>query len=338
MAGFFAGSFKIAATSRNKISEQEQKHSMSHATAHSTHSNSRPSNSRLIAVLSDLLGLRLQSRKLGTGGKAPHQHFIAEHFIAQLGKLINFSGAIELSTFLDIEAPVKPQTRSSQTSSSKITKLEKTVVGTEQLDPDPHELFMRTREQMLTFIIRSFAITDRHEQSLYLPLHSDEHFTHEDSGISAYQRFYSLHQSEMELQLTRLLKKIRRCLSSCSPSYSPTLARLAVMDARLNTIMTGYNRATLAIVPKLLAKRFQLLYSTQHDSTIQKTAAAKTSTEKTDTAEPFIADQFITEMRNVLLAELDIRLKPALGLVEAFISTRQTISASQTIKEEKASL
>ena len=233
---------------------------MSHTSGYSTHSHSR-----LVQALSALLG---------ADRAIPHQRFIV-----QLSKLIDFSGAIELSATLG-GAP-----------SSAVTM----GVQSEGAAAPMGDLLLATRETMLRFILRSFALSERYEQPFYLPLPTDEHFSREDGGISAYQRFYSLHQSEMELQVSRLQKQVRQQLSS----HSPALARLAAMDATLTTIMAAYSRRAFAAVPTLLARRFQLHYP-------EPTLAM---------AQPL--SPFIVEMRSVLCAELEIRLQPVLGLVES---------------------
>ena len=239
-----------------------------------TSGSSTHSHSRLVQALSALLG---------ADRPIPHQRFIV-----QLSKLIDFSGAIELSATLGgVPSPIVAVDGSSPETVAPI-----------------QDLLLAARESMLRFILRSFALSERYEQPFYLPLPTDEHFSREDGGISAYQRFYSLHQSEMELQVSRLQKQVRQQLSS----HSPALARLAAMDATLTTIMAAYSRSAFAAVPTLLARRFQLHYPEP------ALAVAEHAPQKTR-AQPL--SPFIVEMRSVLCAELEIRLQPALGLVES---------------------
>lgn len=245
---------------------------MSRTPVYSTHSNSR-----LVKLLCDLLG---------ADGGITHQRFIAK-----LSKLIDISGASELSSCLGVS--VKSE------SNTKVQDLYKVS-----------ELFVGAREEILTFIVQSFAFNGRYDQPFYLPLPSDNEFSHDDNGLSAYQRFYRLHQSEMEIRVARLLKKVRQNISV----HSPALARLAVMDATLNTVFGAYCRNAFAAVPQLLAQRFRSLFSSRFD-----------------VDEPLIRSQFIEEMRQVLLAELDIRLKPALGLVESAVSAGQAVNEEEKI-------
>ena len=114
----------------------------------------------------------------------------------------------------------------------------------------------------------------------------------------AYLRFYSLYQSEMEVSVVRLCNGIRQDLKA----YSTTMAGLAMLDQKLQEILASYSRKALAALPKLLVKRFH--HHAAHD--------------------PQGLDRFLEEMQQLLLAEWEMRLQPALGLIEAFIIEEDT--------------
>ena len=233
-------------------------------------------NSRLIHTLQALLAL---------DSTVPHQRFVG-----QLGKLIDLSGSITLADFLADLRHVQGQQNSSGSSNS----------GDKQG-------FMQTRGEMVSFIAQSFN-TESLQLAFRLPIASDASFSNDDLGLTSYQRFYALHQSEMDGRIIKLLAQIRKHLSTCSTS----LAQLAVLDAKLNDILANYSRKLFAAIPTMLAKRFR------HLCTEQYALAPETHEIRLHT--------FLHEMQAVLLAELEVRLQPALGLIEAL-----------TIEQEKQS-
>ena len=104
------------------------------------------------------------------------------------------------------------------------------------------------------------------------------------------QRFYTLQQSEMELQVHKLRVHLRDAMSRISLE----LKQLALLDAALAETITLETRKALHGLPRLLQTRFARL---QH--------------------EPSGYLRFIHDMQLMLLAELDLRLHPLTGLVEA---------------------
>ena len=131
----------------------------------------------------------------------------------------------------------------------------------------------------------------------------------------------------MEAEILKLQVTVRRQLSVSSPR----LSTLAVLDSKLGAILIAHSRKALGAVPSLLAKRFQTLCvessktkspkSTLSNSR-QDSLAFKSTTIVDDTTEAGIETKnglkiFLAEMQSVLLAELDIRLQPTLGLIEA---------------------
>ena len=267
-------------------------------------------------------------------GPIPHSRFVAI-----VGKCIDFSEAMAVSELLsDIRR--KPAQDAGGVESDIETDIEiKSITAIQQT-------YIQARGEMMAFIIQSF-ITENCPVSLKLPLASDDTFSDNDKGISAYQRFYTLHQSQMEAGILKLQVTVRRQLSVSSPR----LSTLAVLDSKLGAILIAHSRKALGAVPSLLAKRFQTLCvessktkspksmlsnSTLSNSTLsnsklsnsklsnskQDSLAFKSTTIVDDTTEAGIETKnglkiFLAEMQSVLLAELDIRLQPTLGLIEA---------------------
>ena len=104
------------------------------------------------------------------------------------------------------------------------------------------------------------------------------------------QRFYTLQQSEMEHQIQKLRVYLREAMSRISLE----LKQLALLDAALAETITNETRKALHALPRLLQTRFVRLQQ-----------------------EPESYLRFIHDMQLLLLAELDLRLQPLTGLVEA---------------------
>jgi hypothetical protein len=130
------------------------------------------------------------------------------------------------------------------------------------------------------------------------------------SAFEPYRRFYLAQQREMDLKTVPLRAKVREALATASPA----LRQLAAMDAALGQILAERESRLLATVPNQLEKRFKHLRSV-HLQTLEQT-------QKEDQIAHWMKPgawlaRFCQELHSVLLAELDVRLQPTLGLLEA---------------------
>lgn len=107
------------------------------------------------------------------------------------------------------------------------------------------------------------------------------------------RRFHAAWQREMELRIQGLRRDLRARLRR----MSPVLAGLAALDEALERHVLRAGEAALATVPSLLVPRWEALLANDPDAVSQ--------------------DLLVSELRELLLAELEQRLQPALGLVEA---------------------
>ena len=128
---------------------------------------------------------------------------------------------------------------------------------------------------------------------------------------SPFHRFYLVLQKEMDTKAEPLRCTIREALASASPA----LKQLATLDAALDKILSERERRLLSTVPALLEKRFKQLCNA-HQQGLVRTGAA-------DDAATWMQmggwlARFRDDLRSVVLAEWDVRLQPAMGLVEAF--------------------
>lgn len=94
--------------------------------------------------------------------------------------------------------------------------------------------------------------------------------------------------------------KVRKSMKE----QSQELARLAELDSVFDQTMAGYTAQCFSYIPKVLEQRFEHLSTTE-----------KQSPGPTTTANWF--RHYCEEAQSLLLAELDVRLEPVLGLLEA---------------------
>jgi hypothetical protein len=119
------------------------------------------------------------------------------------------------------------------------------------------------------------------------------------AAFEPYRRNYLAQQRDWDLKLPPLRSQVRDLLAQASAP----LQQLAALDAALEEVLAARESRLLGALPQLLKQRFvQLLnsYAPQQPGA-------------------WLA-HFRHEMQTILLAELDLRLQPALGLVEALAS------------------
>jgi len=268
--------------------------------------------------------------------RLPHSRFVAT-----VGQFIDFSEAFSLSVFLDktpkIKAPNDPANACDNAGDSLGDSVGESVAEKAKAH------YLQARGEVMTLIVRSFAFEhssverpsaeggstkgdspsfSQRSSALRLPQAGDEGFNPNDDGLSAYLRFYSLYQSEMESRVLQLHTRIRRQLTS----QSSGLAQLAALDGKLGEILTAYSRKALRVIPVLLTKRFHYLHSqysetiSKDDSLLVEKSADKNVNRNADKNPDKAIHDFLREMQCLLLAELDCRLQPTLGLIDALCS------------------
>jgi hypothetical protein len=134
-------------------------------------------------------------------------------------------------------------------------------------------------------------------------------------------------QRQMEMKIAALRVQVRQALSAASPR----LHQLAVLDAAMEETLAEREQKLLSTVPALLERRVAQLRKRQRDAAQAAQAAAQadgaTSAADTPSTTPSAAEaraDFTRHLHEVLLAELDLRLQPVLGLIEAFHGDTQT--------------
>lgn len=128
------------------------------------------------------------------------------------------------------------------------------------------------------------------------------------TAFEPYRRFITAHQRQMEAVLSTLRAQLRAQLSQ-----RPSLQPLAALDAQFENILNERETQLLGKVARLWEKRF--VQACKQHLKKQALADADAPAEPTPPAWLMTLRQ---ELRTALLAELDVRLQPTLGLLEAF--------------------
>ncbi|MBC7699555.1 MAG: DUF3348 domain-containing protein [Massilia sp.] len=114
-----------------------------------------------------------------------------------------------------------------------------------------------------------------------------------DAGYAPYRQCYLEQQRHIESKIASLRSHVRQVLSRASPQ----LKQLAYLDTVMDQVIGGREQRLMSTVPVLLEKRFEQLRRAQPDGW---------------------HDTFRQEWQDVLLAEMNVRLQPVVGLMEAF--------------------
>ena len=153
------------------------------------------------------------------------------------------------------------------------------------------------------------------------------------TAFEPYRRFVAAHQRQMDSTLRSLRAQLRLQLSQ----QGSTGQQLAALDTAFENILAEREAALLAKTSKLLEKRFVQALKTHMQLQAQaQPAALATETADAATDDMDVIDRNPNEtpkadpsswlmplrqtLRQALLAELDTRLQPALGLLEALTS------------------
>lgn len=141
------------------------------------------------------------------------------------------------------------------------------------------------------------------------------------SDFTPYHRYYLAHQRDMSSAIGALRGNVRKALAQAAPAGR----RLADLDATFDTILNTRERNLLATIPMQLARRFAELYR-EHQATL---AGAADDPANWTTPGSWL-ETFCRDAQAVLLAELELRLKPVAGLIAA----HATLSAGQPPSRE----
>jgi hypothetical protein len=171
------------------------------------------------------------------------------------------------------------------------------------------EEFHRVRTDLVKAITAS-AASPGSEQRVSRPRPAPEAATQTDGGYAPYRQRYLDQQRHLALRIDGLRAHVRQAIAKVSPA----LGQLASFDAVMAQMLGGREQKLLSTVPQLLERRFEHLRKTgppglavdqQQDSAASRPQAGRWQ------------DRFGREWQEVLLAELEVRLQPVVGLMEA---------------------
>ena len=128
--------------------------------------------------------------------------------------------------------------------------------------------------------------------------------TPSDASLAEAAAPFRLHHANQQRAMAQRLASLREGVRKALTARTPELARLAALDAVLEHALAEPERQKLAVLPSMLVRRVALLRAAEPDG---------------DADWPFKGwrQSLWAELQQVLQAELDLRLQPLLGLLEA---------------------
>ena len=234
-------------------------------------------SSRLIRVLADLAVV-----DAGEPGIA---------FAEKLGLWVEFTDAITLAAALGASTAV------AQSGAKSGARLSASAE------------FARIRSRLVSSITRSCS-PDGGASPMELCAAQPGELIEVATAFEPFRRLYLAQQRDMDGSVHPLRSHVRELLARASPA----LRQLATLDAAFDGILRERESQLLSTVPRLLRKRFEQLLKAHQ--LIPATTPPDVNPAMRMTTDPWLA-RFCHELQTVLLAELDLRLQPTVGLIEA---------------------
>lgn len=207
-------------------------------------------------------------------------------FAERLGLLLNFADSILLADALKVQESALPECQAA--------------------DENVRAMFLRARANLVATIVSGCA-PGATQVRIRWPSVS---LTDESIPFDPFLRFYVAQQRDMDLGVRNLRSAVREAMTGVSAS----LQQLVTLDIALEDTLWEHSRRFLAVVPRFLQRRFDWLQQ-QHQQRVMENIALGNSglvIEHDVWLRPFSQD-----VQGLLLAELELRLQPVLGLVEA---------------------
>lgn len=224
--------------------------------------------------------VRFLAELLDTDVELPHQRFIE-----RLGLSFDLADSIKISAVHDqrLQATGTPP-----------------VAGKQAVIDE----FQHVRASIVSSALQSFAPGEGGSRTRF-PRVRAQMTLEEAMAVEPYLAFYVAQQRNIDFRIRDLHASTRDALTGLSPQ----LARLAALDAVLADPLSAPARRSFAAVPRLLRQRYA---KSQEDHNANK-ADPSTVRERWEQS----LEQFRIEMQGLLLAEIETRLLPTLGLIEA---------------------
>ena len=236
-----------------------------------------------------------------------------ESFTERLGQWLDWTDAITLAAALSRETAVRPL--NDRTAGAAISAPAKTIVDellqvrnkladaivTDGLFKASHDAVKLPNSR--TGAALGVALDGTLDMPLDMPLEPAPEF-------SPYRRACQTHQRAMAAVIAPLRGRVRQALTALSPA----LGRLAALDAVFDEALRDRERQLLSTVPVLLEQHFERLRRA-HSTTRFQARASLSAADSRSPARWLV--EYGGDMQQVLLAELDVRLQPIEGMVEA---------------------
>jgi hypothetical protein len=235
-----------------------------------TTSHSAPNGARLVRFLNGL--------DLGYAGAKPAP------FTERLAQLIDLPDSILI---LDTHGKLSNMAFASAPIAGKTVK----------------QQFLQTQAAIVESIAKSFS-PDRDRSRLKCPLLLEAPSKDAAAARESYVTFYAAHQRQIDLKVQKLQAQVRDAVSG----HSPRLSQLATLDTVLGDTLSAYSRSALAVLPALVATRF--------DDLLEEYRTVQSDFINTLASWISMLNQYLGELREMLLAETETRLLPILGLIE----------------------
>lgn len=225
--------------------------------------------------------VRALAQLVGTDAAASHKNFTE-----RLGQLFDLPDSIRISAVHDR----KPAATFEPSATSREAVKEE---------------FLRARASIVSSALGRFAPGGGGSLRLRFPVASAEMTVEQAMAPEPYLAFYAAQQRDIDVRIRNLQAATRDALAGISPG----LARLAALDAALADPLAAQARRSFAAVPRLLQRRFEFLLE-EYRQAIAGQAHSPDLWEQT-------LGRLRDDMQGLLLAEIETRLLPALGLIEA---------------------
>ena len=248
--------------------------------------------------------------RLLSGLNGPDTRESRADFAEKFGQMLHFSGAVNL--FSALEIPVRTDSDPSQTPGNQTCE-------------EIRNIFLNTQADLVRSIVTDFVPTARRigdklptAGSLHAHCELNGMFSAKSKKTSArlatifepYRKFYMSRQSDLEVKVGLLRADIRDLISGLSPA----LAKLAKIDQALFESLAVTSGESFAVIPKLLENRFNLLFETLQ-SEFPENPGVSHFNRWMKTGGWLSA--FCIEMRELMLAELEVRLQPIVGMIDS---------------------
>lgn len=150
------------------------------------------------------------------------------------------------------------------------------------------------------------------------------------ANFAPFHRYYLAHQRDMNTAITDLRANARKALAGQSAAGR----QLADLDAAFERFLTARERNLLTNIPILLGKRFDQRYA-EHRTAIADNSADNTVDDHATWTQPGSwLEAFCHDAQTVLLAELELRLKPVAGLIAALVAKPGSASENNETKPQ----